>query len=164
MLKTKTITTDKDTLLVVEMPEDNIFSAEKQIQAFIDSQNWIISLLSRDSDSNCKLKLLGRLPDITEEQWKGVVDDYDNGYFYYPDGYKDTCDTATESGLSLIQANEVYFENPLGEEPVIEEYFCGKKDFDDSDIEIFKNIHQQWVKAQKQVWDKARTHLFIKKK
>lgn len=146
MLKTKTISTDKATLLVVEMPEGvneyhhsraGVSLSQGDGSYLFISGNW---------------QILGRLPDITEGQFEKIVDsgDQEPGNDKYILKWKDyevanvgeecpymdySLDTATESFYSLLQANEVYFENPLGEEP---------------------------EKAQKHVWVKDRTYLLVK--
>lgn len=124
MLKTKTIKTDKATLLVVECP--------KTYSLFHDDE-W---------------NLIGRLPDITEEDAKLIVDEYDDyGVTLYQNyattsmRYFDEQITAIDSLHSLLQANEIYFENPIP--PFIER------------LEDFKE-------AQSKVWDKERTYLFKK--
>lgn len=157
-MKQKVIKTDKSTLLVIEVSEvtRNVVLFTNEIGYYADGKNKYTKLPQGN------WQLLGRLPDITENEWKVVVDDYDNGYFYYPDGYKDTCDTATESGLSLLQANEVYFDNPFGDEPKITSGEYDDNGFGDIDKYQFKRDLKSWQEAQSKVWDKERTYLFIK--
>lgn len=99
-LKTKLITTDKARLLVVGGLPGN-------------AENMNIT----DCDDNWQL--LGKLHEISEEQWDSIIDEPfwedDHAYIVYkdytePSQTKDLwtggiLHTATESGLSLIEAN-----------------------------------------------------------
>lgn len=134
-MKQKTIKTDKGTLLVCEFPEyyrvyhranGTIFCSNvrnKNAKPVWDSLegNW---------------QLLGRLSEITEEQSSKVVPTMP-----IQKGKTKRYITAKEAVHSLLQANEVYFENPIP--PFIER------------LEDFKE-------AQSKVWDKEHTYLFIK--
>lgn len=145
-MKTKEITTIKATILVLDMSgmthaEINTSTVSKDIWHY-----------------------LGQLSDITEEQWKQVVDDHDDGYFYYPDGYKDTCDTAKESGLSLLKANGVILENDMPFPDMNDsKYYDEPKPLDGSGFyqEIYNLDAIQWRDLEKQVWQNV--HIFIKR-
>lgn len=111
----KTINTGVAELVLVKVPEDmNITVSNTQIE-------WGNSF----SSGGVKLpmgnyKLLGIAHDLTEEVWRKIVKtnfrfnikyntlflDYSTMHFKFK--------TATESGLSLLRANEVYDENPFG--------------------------------------------------
>lgn len=163
-MKQKTINTDKSTLLVVEIPEyyrvyhranGTIFCSNvrnKNAKPVWDSfeGNW---------------QLLGRLPDITEEQASKIVDRESKPTYTYEMEYPEyVCDewwyrdyqctdedymfsnyTAVESLYSFLQSNEVWFENPV-----------------DMDIECDHISYKAWQEVQSKVWDKEQTYLFIK--
>ena len=128
MLKTKTITTDKATLLVCELPKGitEVTNTGKRL-AIPDRKgghhfvygNW---------------QLIGRLPDITEEQAKLILPDYHTERLY-----------ATESIYDLLKANEVYFENPYRDPGLIPS----------AELNVYR-------KAQQNVFDINRTYLYIK--
>lgn len=142
MLKTKTIKTDKATLLVVECP--------KTYSLFHD-EDW---------------QLLGRILDITEDQSELIVESW---IMPFPNGgtneyYKDyvegifTKDFAIDSLYSLLKANEIYFENPLGKPPTRED-LKGKPPEAHAEI---RETMRKWHEAQSKVWDRDRTYLLIK--
>ena len=106
-MKQKTIKTDKATVLVVEFPEEaiNVYIHQEFIQYesfglhkfILPEGNW---------------QLIGRLPDITEEQAGKVVDEYTyntgeiDGYFSYENDGQTDC--PIESLESLLYVNKVY--------------------------------------------------------
>lgn len=150
-MKQKTITTDKATLLVVEFPE----GAEIESALFVNNYGRYIRWWNKGKDYLVDLpddegnwQLLGRLPDITEEQWKCVVDFHDKPEGYFRNYIYHTIQaphiwkkSATDSGISLLQANEIYFENP---------------------IPPFKECFEDFKESQSKVWDKERCYIFIK--
>lgn len=153
MLKTKIIKTDKATLLVVELPEMvkyAVVTTFNRIGFYLPN-----GIISYEMLPEGNWQLLGRLPEITEEQADQVVDEYTyntgeiDGYYDYENGTQTDC--PTESLNSLMYTNEVYFENPLGEKPVESEFYWG-----------FLHDLEKWQEAQSKVWDKERTFLFIK--
>lgn len=154
-MKQKTITTDKATLLVVEVPEGA--HSVRVCKHIRDGIHYLlydggINTAYKEYLPDGNWQLIGRIPDITEEQAERIVSsrikggglisypkqkcfkDYKNGG--YPKGL-----TSLYSLKTLLQANEVYFENPIP--PFIER------------LEDFKE-------AQSKVWDKERTYLFKK--
>lgn len=175
-MKQKTITTDKATLLVVEMREGitEIGNTDKRISIpdrkgghhFVYG-NW---------------QLLGRLPEITEEQADKVVDEYTyntgeiDGYYDYENDTQTDC--PIESLNSLMYTNEVYFENKYGDErppnlPVDADPYTSKKGYikfreerkhlPPSDLMVsYEAYCMSWQESQSKVWDKERTFLFIK--
>lgn len=154
-MKQKTIKIEKGTLLVVEPPEEaiNIYIH----QDFIHYETFGLHKFRLPDGS---WQLLGKLLEITEEQAEDIVDsplieppfrpfgstltypsskvwcDYTKGGCWWAE-----ITTALDSLHTLLQANEIYFENPIP--PFIER------------LEDFKE-------AQSKVWDKERTFLFIK--
>lgn len=127
-IKTKIIETPKARVLVADMPiRTNDYSTalpgcvtyaywdngeRKGGSVVIPPGNW---------------QLLGKLSEITEEQWKRIVgsvsilkDKSDERYMNYrfsdEIAYGDCFRTATESGLSLIES-EVCLKNPHGKKP-----------------------------------------------
>ena len=91
---------------------------------------------------------LGELSRLSEEDWKGIVD-YNT---YYSTLTKSWEGSATEFGLSLLKANGVVMENPMGEEPLRYTPDIGSD---------FVPYHDKWKEAQEQVWS-PNTHVFIK--
>lgn len=103
-MKQKQITTCKATIVVIDMPEDVILEEVNSIQGMINFQT----------------RCLGPLSQVTEDQWKEIVDQslHTGLHPHYVKGinppntycYED----AAESGLSLLRAHGVVLENPLG--------------------------------------------------
>lgn len=166
-MKKKTITTNKATLLVVEMPE-----GAKPHNSYCDAilytlpTGYVETEYPVESDGSWEWQLLGRLPDITEEQSDKLVErHYMDGCRSY-DIYRDYrlnsedgrwIDNSLESLSSLLQANEVYFEyDPYD----CSNYFCegGKIDVGYGDFMTCSYCEE----AQSKVWDKERCYLFIK--
>lgn len=155
-MKQKTIKINKGTLLVCEFPEyyrvyhranGTIFCSNvrnKNAKPVWDSLegNW---------------QLLGRMPEITEEQSSKVVPTMP-----IQKGKTKRYITAKEAVHSLLQANEVYFENEYGKEKPTQIAYIGNV------LEVEAKsalvLHKmKWQEAQSKVWDKERTFLFIKK-
>lgn len=116
---TKQINTGVAELLLVKVPDD---------AHDIDYRNGVklLSWLTKHSSSyegidfyepEYDCELLGIAHELTEEVWDTLVEspiDISGGISVYHD-YTETilcCVTATESGLSLLRANEVYAVNP----------------------------------------------------
>lgn len=155
-MKTKTISTDKATLIVAELPEGS--HSVRLCKHIRDG----IHYLSYDGATNTAYKeflpdgswqLIGRLPDITEEQSSKVVPTMP-----IQKGKTKRYIAAKEAMHSLLQANEVYFENRLSEEPDI----SASSYTDMFTIAKQSRKHLQWELEQAKVWDKERTYLFIK--
>lgn len=138
-MKQVTITTGKCTLLVVELPKDAAHFNTMGIGAE-DTDTSIHYNNGTCSHIGYNLISLGAYPSIIEEQAKEVVDskhiesscncdecgfDYHayRNYLEQDDKHwdnhpsADCASTALESLDSLMEANEVHFENPLGEHP-----------------------------------------------
>jgi len=135
----KHINTGKAELLLVKFPDGakNLFMHKDKLFWAIDKHPWgEFEKLPSET-----WKILGSPFELTEEQWKDIVapipveippgpgNDFCGDCFY---GYLDYelpgeyagwggdagyCGTATESGLSLLLANNIYRENPYGEKP-----------------------------------------------
>lgn len=153
-MKEKIIKTDKATLLVVELPEGskNVrVNNARGIFGYTDK----INIVRWEALEFGNLQLIGRLPDITEEQAVKTVDEsiHSGLYAHYvkevnpPNVYRYR--SSRDSLHTLLQANEIYFDNPLGET-------IGKAREDNW---ILKH---EWQETQSKVWDKERTYLFIK--
>ncbi|NGM63533.1 hypothetical protein G5B30_16610 [Sphingobacterium sp. SGG-5] len=153
MLKTKTITTDKATLLVVEVKKK--FTLRGFGLYYLDGSGY-------ESLPNDNWQLLGRLPDITEKEYSKIVNpetDFQYEYKYSKEVFN-----------SLLQANEVYFDNPYDNK---DEKFKTKRPFCILGIRPCDHIRmsngefrvclcKQWEDFQSKVFDKERTYLFIK--
>ena len=162
MLKTKTIKTDKATLLLVEMPEGAKFIRIETNQAVVPYGQEVNYEVPATKESygyeetegfalpEGNWQLLGRIPVITEEQADKVIDKsiHTGLYAHYVNGipvniycYKESSDSL----YSLLQANDIYFENPYKDPGLIPSY----------ELDVYRE-------AQPKVWDKERTYLFIK--
>lgn len=164
-MKQKTITTDKATLLVVELPEGAKFIRIETNQAVVPYGQEVNYEVPATKESygyeetevfalpEGNWQLLSRLPDITEEQADKVIDKsiHTGLYAHYVKDipvntycYKESSDSL----YSLLQANEVYFENPV-------------KFFNNKEIEANGSL-LDWHEAQSKVWDKERTYILTK--
>lgn len=157
-LKIKIIETPKALVLVVDMPTDaiNAIVDEGHLSVFHKSQHIFHHEIPQGN-----WQLLGKLSEITEEQWKGIVEDVEPAslglfpdYNFKPNRLKAVswCSSATESGLSLIES-EVMLKNPLGD----------KEPEDIPDLGAFthyqRNKWKQWQAAEDQVFHNP--HLFV---
>jgi hypothetical protein len=101
-------------------------------------------------------EIVGKLNDIKEgefEQWVA-----DNGLGCY-DNYKGivdnkyTCLTAKESFFSYLEAQGIYFENPLGEKPKTKTTPYVIKIADASELKA-------WQEAEEKVWNLNNCYIF----
>lgn len=97
-------------------------------------------------------KLLGTLDQITEEIWQTLIEmqlvDARFGGLKYPNfNLKSkphlSFDTATESAISFLEANEVYSVNPLGKKPPVHEDILAFASLNEFDCAV-----QKWQQAQ----------------
>lgn len=104
----KTVSLSTGEWLLVEVPEDSL-TVDWNITG-----KWIyLSPLSfRIEIPPGQYSIVGIAKDLTEEQWKGIVEQYGDGYEHYmsDDQYEksdriDLLATATLSGLSLLSSN-----------------------------------------------------------
>lgn len=146
------IKTEKATLLVVDLPlattkitEVSSFPNNGVYFNFIDKDgSYESGLKSGMIKTDYKVKHLGKVSEITEEEWKGIVDSFElfnNINVGYKNYYQDepVMDNATESGLSLLKANGILLQSkntPL--------------------------LSSSWMEAQQKVW--YNPHVFIKRK
>lgn len=134
-----------------------------------DLHTWLSEQHSRHIfDGEGEYKLLGHPSELTEEDWKGIVgtvkdtphgdtdqlvDRFEN---YAKHGYL-SCNSATESGLSLLKANGVVMENCFGEKPDSnDDYYRDAMGITD---EFYKAL-AEWNKAQSKVW--LNPQIFVK--
>lgn len=191
-MKQKTIKNDKGNILVVELPDGAKNIRIETNQLIIPYPKMILYEIPATEESygyeetegfdfpEGNWQLLGRLPEITEEQSDKVVGKsiHTGLYAHYVNGipvntycYKESLDSL----YSLIQANEVYFENKetnpqkyneaLESEGIINGW--EKKRYNElrqnlAKIPTFKQQMKIWQEAQSKVWDKERCYLFIK--
>lgn len=68
-----------------------------------------------DTITDYNWQLLGKLSEITEEQWKGIVETHPvvGGFGYYKDTVPSFFNTASMAGLSLIESECLYYLNPI---------------------------------------------------
>ncbi|MGJ1369557.1 hypothetical protein [Sphingobacterium spiritivorum] len=169
-MKTIEITTGKATIVVVDMPEECFVSQISIGGGLIETAIGFPDGSYRGINKfNQNLKELGPLSQVTEDQWKEIVDQslhtglhphYVNG-INPPNAY--CYQNATESGLSLLRANGVVLENALGtwngsdRRP---QTFPDGAQFN-SAIELY-NFQKKWDKHQSEVWKNP--YIFIKVK
>lgn len=191
IMKQKTIKIDKATLLAVELPEGaycpNICQLPPSIGVnYFLYENGVNTPYKESLDiPKGNWQLLGRVPDIMEEQWGGIVEDASYKYPYeftrkyenYDEGDFDF-NCSSESALSLLRANEIYFENKYGDRrppnlPIDADPYTSKegyikfreerKHLPHGDLMVsYEAYCMAWQEAQSKVWDKERTYLFIK--
>lgn len=119
-------------------------------------------------------KPIGKLTDITEEQfhkWSGSYEweDAPEGSKYAYKDYKDgketdeywdmyPFDTAKESFFSKLEAEGIYFENPLGEELMKwNKYESIHKKIPHTPYSLYK---KDWQEAQEKLWNRDNTYIF----
>lgn len=168
-MKHKTITTGVCELFVCEVPEDSHVSqisiGSGIVETAIGHPNGAYKPLQLPEGN---WQLIGRFPDTTDKQWGDIVDKMvfidEDGEFEDVVKYRSYSEipitpfgktyspiTSSQSGHSLLQANGVYFENPLG---------ASYKRMPEAGMDYRSFL--RWHKAQEQVWDKERTFLFKK--
>jgi len=146
----------KKKLLIVELPE-----GASNIRAYNGSIHYDI-LINTEAPTNLLAKvknLIGKLTDITEEQFKEWVESFgQNGYMNYLSGsqYSELLkSTAKESFFSYLEKEGIYFENPLGEELILnEDNLWGNAE---QDTQVFAALNYQidkWQEAEQKVWNK----------
>ncbi|MGJ1499641.1 hypothetical protein ACR79R_20175 [Sphingobacterium spiritivorum] len=173
-MKQKQITTGKATIVVVDMPGNTYYELDPQFiykEIIINQQNGlIVSKYKLDNDMsgyNC----LGSLSQVTEDQWKEIVDSKivlnevllpkRKVWCNYLENRYSIDFSPCKSGLSLLRANGVLLENPLGTwngpdgRP---QTFPDGAQFN-SVIELY-NFQKKWDKAQSEVWKNP--YIFIK--
>lgn len=110
------ITELNEKAIAVEVPEDadNFDYFEEKNDLWFELLDKNCTPIASDfiSLQEGRYSILGRPEDLTEEQWKGIVErlntfvgDNSQHIDVYVDYYKDyECQTATESGLSLLKS------------------------------------------------------------
>ena len=105
-----------------------------------------------------KMKLIGKLTDITEEQYhQWVVEPkklFGGKIFNYKKG-ANVADTAKESFFSYLAKEGIYFENPLGNPP----QFIDQPESESQAMEI-ADIAIEWQETESKVWDINRCYIF----
>lgn len=118
-----------------------------------------------------KMELVGKLTDITEEQFKEWVEKFNNGavrdyreqvlLFDPADDLANFCLTAKESFFSYLEKEGIYFENLLGEKPILnEDNLWGNAE---QDTQVFAALNYQidkWQEAEQKVWNKNNCYIF----
>lgn len=137
------IVTEKVEMLVVDLPTDGTFN--DKIKELCENLLTVFGT---------QYKHLGKETELTEEYWKGIVENheypFEEGSFCYPDyevypkiAWK-AFNTATESGLSLLKANGVVLDNPYDEPGLMPS----------AELDAYRQ-------AESKVWKNP--HIFIKK-
>ena len=106
------------------------------------------------------MKEVGKLTDITEQQFAEWVDNNDEygvvmfkNYTTKSAPYYDEQLTAKESFFSYLEANGVCFENKLGKQPYVSIFDI----YPDSPANILRT---DWQEAEQKVWNREQTCLF----
>lgn len=147
----KTINTGVAELVLVKVPEDaTIFRIRKNSSGidcltYPDDPNYpYCGFTFKRLPENTVWEILGIANELTEDIWHSIVkESYFGFYKDYVANNDNACDTATESGLSLLWANEVYSVNPYGDRPDINDYV-----FHGYILESHRSDLQKWDKAQ----------------
>jgi hypothetical protein len=95
------------------------------------------------------MQLIGKLTNITEEQFRQWVD-------FVPIVVGLPCLTAKEIFFSYLEAHGIYFENELSK-PDREEYNFGHGH---NEAELYKKHLKVWEEAEQKVWNKDLIYVF----
>ncbi|HEY9363868.1 MAG TPA: hypothetical protein VIQ00_11435 [Chitinophagaceae bacterium] len=144
----------KKKLLLVELPEGATDIEISVLGDIMYRHKLGLDILWQSNGSEVK-NLVGKLTDITEEQF-AVFTPYAPeivGYLDYGDNGNISFNTAEESFFSKLEADGIYFENPLDEEK--KAYFLkgSENTWDSADL-------KRWQEAQEKVWNRNNTFLF----
>jgi len=153
----------KKKLLLVELPEgyDTVYLEDNKKLFYKNlymegvGAPHIIWLLEES-------KKIGKLTDITEEQFEKWVDgiqrdDYELFWKYTKpkDGY--WLETAKESFFSKLEAEEIYFSNPH-DKP--EDHFYTSYWEKENGEQEWNEAISEWQEAESKVWNKDNTYIF----
>jgi hypothetical protein len=112
-----------------------------------------------------KMELIGKLTDITEEQFEKWVEQYTidkwRNYLMQSQYHEWLKPTAKESFFSYLEKEGIYFENLLGEKPILnEDNLWGNAE---QDTQVFAALNYQidkWQEAEQKVWNKNNCYIF----
>lgn len=115
-------------------------------------------------------EILGKLTDITEEQfaewvekfYDGAIRDYREGSFDPADDLANFCLTAQESFFSYLELQGIYFGNPYGEEPFVPFYAPYGMTIEEYNLELRAAEYKkgEWQEAEEKVWSKDNCYIF----
>ena len=190
-MKTKQITTSKGYFLLIELPEeanpticcgrcfkpnedeDDCWSAKEcsssNYKKFITvdkNESWAKEGNRIELPIKGDFEILGKVSNLTEKQADYLVhscqiDDYSIGTHT-------GLSTALQSFNSLLKANGVLFENPLGENPCEsqrEKGYLSANCIDSCQGSCWHGLDyepEEWEEFQSKLWDKSRTYIFKK--
>jgi hypothetical protein len=150
----------KKKLLIVELPEGCLLP-----NVIKGSILYYYVEVKQDVDY-CSLpegnyKEIGKLTDIKESQFAEWVEAYtslENRFRNYttPAYIEFLMKTAKESFFSKLQADEIYFENPLGKKPHLGMFIEQKGNC----VKDYDKAFNEWREAQQKVWDINRCWIF----
>lgn len=151
-MKSIEIVTSKVEMLVVDLPRDatTATSTDKNGNSnYFDGREWRKMYLPKGNWQN-----LGKATELTGEDWKGIVNfqtTFRNGnrIDYMFEDYQNsdhpfeaiTFETATESGLSLLKANGIFFENGISSTYPVTFDRVTKKEWQEAESKVFRNCH-----------------------
>jgi hypothetical protein len=144
----------KKKLLIVELPEGAIsvhLSEFYKNKISHYTKNSLHLIETRDNLLESNVKLIGKLTDITEDQFQNWVD------------FK-------EIFFSYLEKEGIYFENQL-DKPIMEEYgYCEDRDTEghfhkgywepEDGEEKWQESINEWQEAEEKVWKLENTYLF----
>lgn len=149
----------KKKLLLVELPEGyvvvSVFPSKRTLTMWNENGQYITEKLDFDVNE------IGKLTDITESQFAEWVEAYtslENRFRNYtvPAYIEFLMKTAKESFFSKLQADEIYFENPLGKKPHLGMFIEQKGNC----VKDYDKAFNEWQEAQQKVWDINRCWIF----
>jgi len=147
----------KKKLLIVELPE-----GASNIRAYNGSIHYDI-LINTEAPTNLLAKvknLIGKLTDITEEQFKEWVESFgQNGYMNYLSGsqYSELLkSTAKESFFSYLEKEGIYFENLLPRPADVLE----KIELLPFPSPVGYQMQKEWQEAEQKVWNEDLIYIF----
>lgn len=138
----------KKKLLLVELPEGAINIRTNRSMIF-----YKVSRHLYQYSTGFKIYLVGKLTDITEEQFEQWVE-WNEESQYYKDYRKEGWQgdiTVYESFFSYLESNRIYFESQdTLDKPNRDDYDFGHGH---NEAELYNKHLKSWQEAQEKVWD-----------
>ena len=158
----------KKKLLLVELPEGAKDIEISVLGDIMYRHKLGLDILWQSNGSEVK-NLVGKLTDITEEQFRQWVDKFHDGYYrdykekisFSPDADTDIFFlSAKESFFSKLQAEGIYFENRMPK-PTKEKYAYSRGIWTWDEGKFHYNNELKIYKAiQEKVWNRGNTYIF----
>ena len=143
----------KKKLLLVELPEGATDIEISVLGDIMYRHKLGLDILWQSNGSGVK-NLVGKLTDITEEQFSEWVKECDEltfeGHAFEDYNGTSICDTAKESFFSKLEAEGIVFENPIKKPGATDHK--GMKDLNEK--------LDKYYEAEKKVWNRNNTYVF----